>query len=171
MGRCMKPIIAAIDGYCVASGFNAAVLFSDIRICTERAKFGMPMVRRGLGASGNEGYPMPFLRYINLGNLLYMYLTASLITAEQAYHFGLVSEVVPHEELMQRATELAEMICEGAPIFVRRYKELFRLEAQAPGFDTRTLMSVVMRGLEKSEDVIEGRRAFLEKRKPIWKGK
>ena len=76
MERCPKPIIAAIDGYCMASGFNCAVLFSDIRIATERSKFGIPAAKRGLTLP----YPITFTDHMSLGNALYLTLTGKMLT-------------------------------------------------------------------------------------------
>jgi enoyl-CoA hydratase/carnithine racemase len=179
LGQCTKPVISAVDGYCLASGFNLAVLYTDIRIASERAKFGMPVVKRGLGgdrvAKKNEnseaGYPMPFTWHMNLGNVLYMFLTGNFINAEQALHMGLVSEIVPHDNLMKRATELAKMVCECPPVHARAYKELFYRFMEMPGSNYLRLQSMVLGKLGQLDDTKEGSKAFIEKRKPVYKSK
>ena len=167
LDRCPKPIIAAIDGYCLASGFNCAVLYCDIRIASERAKFGIPAVKQGLRLP----YPIPFTWHMTLGNALYMVLTGKQLSAEEAFHMGVVSEIVPHEKLMERATELATIISEGAPMHVRCHKAFLRRFVEAPGSFGQRLVDMIMAPLNTSEDSVEGRRAFIEKRKPVYKNK
>jgi enoyl-CoA hydratase/carnithine racemase len=165
--RCLKPVIAAVDGYCFASGFNLAVLYCDIRIASERAKFGIPAVTRGLPLP----YPLPLTWHMSLGNALYMVLTGKQLTAEEALRMGIVNEVVPHDKLMERAIELAAVIAEAAPIHVRCHKEFLRRFVEAPGSFGQQLVDIIMRPLYYSEDTIEGKRAFLEKRKPVYKNR
>jgi enoyl-CoA hydratase/carnithine racemase len=167
MEQCPKPFIAAVDGYCLASGFNCAVLFCDIRIASERAKFGVPVVKRGLSAR----YPNPYTWHMSLGNVLYMVLTGKELNAKEALRMGLVSEVVPHKKLMERATELATMICEAAPKHVRAYKQFFRRFVEVPGSFGQGLVDMIMPSLRSAQDSVEGREAFLEKRKPEFKNK
>jgi len=167
LDRCPKPVIAAVDGYCLASGFNCAVLFCDIRIASERAIFGIPAVQRALSLS----YPIPFTWHMSLGNALYLVLTGKMLTAEEAIRMGIVSEVVPHERLMERATELATTISEAAPMHVRCHKEFMRRFVEAPGCFGQRLIDLTMTPLRSSEDTIEGKRAFIEKRRPVYKNK
>ena len=162
---CPKPVIAAIDGYCLASGFNCAVLYCDIRIASERAILGIPAVKRGLPIS----YPIPFTWHMTLGNALYMVLTGKMLSAEEALRMGIVSEVVSHETLMARATELATTISEAAPLHVRCHKEFLRRFVEAPGCFGQRLIDLVMAPLSSSQDSIEGKQAFIEKRKPTYR--
>jgi enoyl-CoA hydratase/carnithine racemase len=164
--HCQKPVIAAIDGYCLASGFNLAVLYCDIRIASDRAKLGIPAVKRGLRLP----YPTPFQYHMSLGNALYMVITGKLLSADEALRMGVVSEIVSGDNLMTRATELAKMITEAAPLHVRCHKEFLRRLAEAPSFGQR-LIDLTMAPLAKSDDSGEGRRAFLEKRAPVYKNK
>lgn len=168
MDRLRKPVIAAVDGYCLASGFNCALLFCDIRIASDRAQFGNPAVKRGLSGGGNDStYAMPWLNYIGLGNALYMTLTAKFVDAQQALTFGIVSEVVPADQLMQRATEIAQMICENSPVHVQHNKEFLRRSAEVPGSFIFRLQHMVMRPVAEA-GYNEGTSAFLEKRAAAW---
>ena len=169
LDRCPKPVIAAVDGYCLASGFNCAVLKCDIRIASERAVFGMPAVKRAL--PGGDSYPMPFTWHMTLGNALYMVLTGKQLSAEEALRMGIVSEVVPHEKLMDRATELATIVCECSPLHVRAQKQLFYRLMESPGSFCQRLQEMILGPLSYTEDSLEGKQAFLEKRAPVYKNK
>jgi enoyl-CoA hydratase len=167
MENCPKPFIAAVDGYCLASGFNCAVMFCDFRICTERAKFGVPVVRRGLTAR----YPNTYTYQMSLGNVMYMVLTGKHLNAEEALRMGLVSEVVPHEKLMERAMELGMMVAEGAPKHVQAYKQYFKRFIESPGSFGQSLVDMIFTPLRSSFDRTEGTEAFIEKRKPKFEGR
>ena len=161
MENCPKPFIAAVDGYCLASGFNCAVMFCDFRICTERAKFGVPVVKRGLTAR----YPNTYTYQMSLGNVMYMVLTGKHLNAEEALRMGLVSEVVPHEQLMERATELATMVAEGAPKHVQAYKQYFKRFIESPGSFGQSLVDMIFTPLRTFFDRTEGTEAFHRKAK------
>jgi enoyl-CoA hydratase len=167
MENCPKPFIAAVDGYCLASGFNCAVMFCDFRICTERAKFGVPVVRRGLTAR----YPNTYTYQMSLGNVMYMVLTGKHLNAEEALRMGLVSEVVPYEQLMERAIELGMMVAEGAPKHVQAYKQYFKRFIESPGSFGQSLVDMIFTPLRSSFDRTEGTEAFIEKRKPKFEGR
>ncbi|MFC1534054.1 enoyl-CoA hydratase/isomerase family protein [Thermodesulfobacteriota bacterium] len=145
---CLKPIIAAIDGYCVASGFNCAVLYCDMRIASERAKFaGEPQtefgsrqgVRRPLGLR----YPMPLTQNMSLGNAFYISWAGKMLSADEVLRMGIVSEVVPHENLMERATEIATRISQADPLQVRRHKEFLRRYMEVPGSFAQRLVDMI----------------------------
>lgn len=163
--KCKKPVIAAIDGYCLASGFNLANIYCDFRIATERAKFGIPAGKRGLSVS----YPIPWTWNMSLGNALYLVLTGRFVSAEEAMRMGFVSEVVPNDKLLDRAIELAQMICEAAPVHLQAHKEFLKRFVEAPGLGQR-LIDLIMEPVKKLNDGAEGRKAFLEKRKADFKG-
>lgn len=161
-----KPVIAAIDGYCVASAFNLAILYCDIRVMSSRAKLGLPGPKRGLGIGP---YPMPWERYTGLGNIMYLALTGKHLTGDEALRMGLVNEVVEAEDLLPRALELAALVTEGNAQEISGLKEFWRTYPELPGGSYMLVAEQVRRRIDsKRTDNNEGRRAFLEGRDPNW---
>lgn len=165
---CFKPIIAAVNGFALGGGFEIA-LACDIIIAAETASFGLPEHRVGLmpGAGGVHRLPRQIPYHLAMG----MILTSKRITAQEAQQFGLVNEVTSLEELLPTAEKCAAEIMKGAPISARASKE-----ASLKGYNMplEEALSAVFPGMEamyKSEDYIEGPKAFAEKRPPQWKGR
>ena len=162
-----KPIIAAINGHCLAGGLEMA-LACDIRLCTPNARFGLAEVKWGIipGAGGTQRLP----RAVPLGWALEMILTGDPIAAEEAFRIGLVNRIVPAEALLASARALAERIASRGPLAVRAAKEAVYYGL---GRDLRAGMarehSLFQRVLA-SEDASEGPRAFAERRLPRFKG-
>lgn len=163
-----KPIIAAVNGFCLAGGMELA-LACDIRICTPEARFGLPEVRWAImpGAGGTQRMP----RAIPLAWANYLILTADQMDAETALKVGLVSHIVPREELMERAMQIANMICERGPLAVRAAKEAIIRGMDMPLEHGLAYEDLVLGRLMATEDAKEGPRAFAEKRKPEYKGR
>jgi len=163
-----KPIIAAINGYCLAGGLELA-LTCDIRICTPDARFGLPEVRWAImpGAGGTQRLP----RAIPQAWANYLILTAEQMDAETALRLGLVSHIVPREELMDRARQIANVICERGPLAVRTAKEAIVRGQDMPLDHGLAYEAVLLGRLMATEDAKEGPRAFAEKRKPDYKGR
>src|SRR5919109_1609722 len=111
-----KPLIAAIDGYCLAAGFELA-LICDIRICTPEARFGLPEITRGFFPGG--GGPQRLMRAIPQAVALEMILTGDPIDAPTALRVGLVSRIVPENELLPTACQIAQRIAGHAPLAVK----------------------------------------------------
>lgn len=162
-----KPLIAAVNGYCLAGGLELA-LVCDIRIASERAQFGTPEVRWNL-LHGFGAQLLP--QIVGLSNAMYLLLTGSFIDAAEAHRIGLVQEVVPHERLMARAHELAEQICANGPVAVRMTKELALRSRDLSTADGVRYYQALQRLIETSEDLEEGTRAFAEKRAPVFSGR
>lgn len=162
-----KPLIAAINGYCLAGGLELA-LACDIRVASERAQFGCPEVKWNL-LHGYGAQRLPDI--IGLSNALYLLLTGDFIDAQEAHRLGLVQEVVPHEEVMDRARALAERICLNGPIAVRLTKEMALRSREMNLADGLRLYQEYNRIVHTSEDLAEGTRAFQEKRPPQFKGR
>ena len=162
-----KPLIAAINGHCLAGGFEVA-LACDIRIASENATFGLPEVRIGLIPGGGATQRLPRLLPWKAAELILM---GHRIDAQEASSIGLVSKVVPQEELMPTAREWAETICRNGPLAIRAAKEAMSRGANMPLDEgLRLEFSLFGRCLE-TEDFAEGQKAFIEKRKPLFKGK
>ena len=161
-----KPVIAAIDGYCLAGGLEVS-LQCDIRIATEQSKFGLPEPRRSLIAA----YGLHNLsRMIPLGHALYIQLTGSHITAEKAECWGIIQEVVSDRNaLMERVEEIADEIMQCAPLAVQAIKQIVMQGRNLPVEYSMKLAQPISQRLSKTEDRLEGPRAFAEKRKPVWK--
>lgn len=117
------PVIAAVNGYALGGGCELA-LCADIRIASERAKFGQPEV--GLGITPGFGGTQRLMRTVNRANAMELILSGGVIGAEEALRIGLVSRVVPPEELMNEALKLAEAIAANAPIAVKNAKRAMR---------------------------------------------
>lgn len=163
-----KPLIAAINGYCLGGGLEIALL-CDIKIASENASLGLPEVTRGLMADG--GGIQRIARELSRCHAAEILLTGKQISAQDAYRMGLVNQVVPLDKLMPTAMEWAETILQAAPLSVRATKEGMMRGVELPFMDGVKLDRSLAAALYKSEDFSEGIRAFNEKRKPDYKGK
>ena len=162
-----KPIIAALNGPCLAQGGGIA-LCSDVRIMSERATIGWPQVKRGISSVSG---PCLLAHQVPLGIALGYLMRGKPIGPEEALRLNLVHEVVPHEELMPAAERWAAEILENAPLAVHAIKEATLRGLEMPvGERVRMARAVANRVLE-SEDSKEGIIAFGEKRKPVWRGR
>jgi enoyl-CoA hydratase/carnithine racemase len=163
-----KPVIAAVNGVAMGGGFEIA-LACDIILASEKALFALPEPRVGLAALAGGIHRLP--RQIGQKQAMGMLLTGRRVGAEEGKQLGFVNEVVPHDELLKTARAWAEQILECAPLSVRASKEAAMMGLEMP---LQEAMSGRFEGLTtmvKSEDFIEGPRAFAEKRPPQWKGK
>jgi E-phenylitaconyl-CoA hydratase len=163
-----KPIIAAVNGYAMGGGMEIA-LACDIRIASEHAQFALSEAKVGSipGSAGTQRLP----RAIGMSDAMLMLLTGDRIDAQEALRNGLVSRVVPHEALMPAAYEIARKIASNAPLSVRAIKRLVKRGMDLPLPHAIEAERYVFGLLYQSEDRIEGRRAFAEKRKPQYKGR
>lgn len=166
--RFSKPVIAAINGYCLGGGCELA-LTCDIRIASETAQIGQPEVNIGIIPGGGGSQRLP--RLVGMGQAMKLILTGDRIPAPEALRIGLVDEVVAPARLMDRALEIADRIAEKSPVAIRLAKMAIRASARLP-LDEGLRYEQSLFGLAfASEDKAEGVAAFLEKRKPAWKGR
>jgi enoyl-CoA hydratase/carnithine racemase len=160
-----KPMIAAVNGICVAGGFNHAMQ-CDIRIAADTAEFGVTEARWNQAAGWIHHLP----RIIGLGNALELILWGDQrISAQRAFEIGFVNKVVPAEELMPAAMEYAMRLMELAPRAVRNFKEILYKGSYLGPFEARRYASGLEQNLRGMADSVEGPRAFAEKRKPVFK--
>jgi E-phenylitaconyl-CoA hydratase len=162
-----KPVIAAINGYCLAGGLELA-LGCDIRIASETASFGCPEVRWGI-LHGYGALRLP--KTIPLSAAMELLLTGERISAQEAHRLGIVSRVVPAAELMPTVHQLAAKICANGPLAVRVTKELAWRGLEMSIDDALRLYTAVGALVRASDDAREGPRAFAEKRQPQFKGR
>jgi len=163
-----KPLICAVNGYALAGG-TELVAICDITIASENAKFGLSEVKRG---SIPWGGSIPRLaRSLSKSDLMMLLMTADIIDAQEALRMGLVSKVVPHEQLMPTAMEIAQKIARNAPLAVRAVKQLVTRGMDMPLTQALNMDKYMYGMLKDTEDRIEGRKAFAEKREPVWKGR
>jgi crotonobetainyl-CoA hydratase len=167
MERCVKPLIAAVNGYAVGGGMELA-LNCDIIVASQTARFGLPEVRRGLLADTGGVLKLP--RRVPYHLAMGMILTGRLISAEEAFRMGLANEVVAPEQLMDAADRWAAEVLECAPLSVRAAKDVIKRTIGQPAPVAMALLEGLesVRTLRESEDYAEGPRAFAEKRKPHW---
>lgn len=161
-----KPLIAAINGHCLAGGFSIAQM-CDIRIASETAQIGILEPRAGLMAPFGTILP----RLIPAAYAMELLLTAKPVTAQRAREMGFVNYVVPPEALIGEALAMADMIAANAPLSVLYSKEL---AYRSLDLDDGTLHSLLVHTYDKlleSEDAKEGPKAFADKRAPEWKGR
>ena len=163
-----KPSIAAINGFALGGGCELAMACT-IRIAAENARFGQPEVNLGVipGFGGTQRLP----RIVGPGIATDLILTGRAIDAEGALRIGLVSQVVPQAELMDRARKIASTILKKGPVAIRASMEAID-QGMNMGFDDACRLEASLFGLVCStEDMKEGTAAFLEKRKPDFKGR
>ena len=157
-----KPVIAAVNGFALGGGCELAMA-CDIRIASEKAKFGQPEV--GLGITPGFGGTQRLPRIVGVSKAMELILTAKTISAAEAKEIGLVSEVYAPEEPMDKAMELANAICANAPIAVAESKRCIRMGMQADIATASAFEAEAFGVTCGTEDKNEGMGAFLEKRK------
>ncbi len=163
-----KPLICAINGYAMGGGLELA-LACDIRIASDNAQFALSEVRLGSipGAGGTQRLP----RAIGTSNAMLMLLTGDRVDAAEALRIGLVSKVVPQADLLPAALDIAARIAGNAPLSVRAIKRLVHSGLDMPLPAAIDAERYVFGLLRDTEDRIEGRKAFQEKRVPVYRGR
>ena len=162
-----KPIIAAINGFCLGGGFEIA-LACDLLIASDMAQFGLPEIT--LGFFPLAGAPVKLPRSIPRAMANDMLFTGERIDAATARSYGIVSRVVPHDELMSVARGMAEKIAGYAPLAVRAMHELVRRQGNMPLPEAERFAATMRWAIGQTDDAKEGPRAFAEKRAPVFKG-
>jgi len=161
-----KPVIAAVNGYCLAGGMT--LLFAtDIRIAAEHAVFEISEVRRGI-LPGNGGTQRA-LRQLPYAIAMELLLLGRRLSAQEALAYGLVNRVMPLKDLMPTARQYARQLCENGPLALRAIKELAIRSQSVPLEHGLRLEESFQEFLRTTEDAKEGPRAFAEKRKPSYK--
>jgi enoyl-CoA hydratase len=165
--RCGKPVIAAVNGYALGGGCELAMA-CHLRVASENAKFGQPEVKLGIAPGYGGTVRLP--RLIGKARALELLLTGDTIDAEEARKIGLVNRVVPADRLLAEAEGLLRTILANGPLAVRAC-----LEAVDAGTDMSVDQALLLEAsyfglLSATEDMQEGTKAFVEKRKPGFKG-
>ncbi len=165
--ECAKPTIAAVDGYCLAGGMELA-LFCDIRIASDRSQFGSPEVKWNI-LHGYGALRLPDI--IGMSNTMYLLLTGEFIDAQTALRVGLVSHVVPPDDLYPTAERIAKQVAGNGPTAARLIKELAYRGRDLPVHEGLRLYKEYQRIATDTEDRREGSRAFAEKRAPNYQNR
>ena len=162
------PVICAIKGYCLGGGLELA-MGCDLRIVAENAQFGQPEVNLGIIPGG--GGTQRLARLVGVGTAKELIYTGKMINAQEAHRIGLVNKVVPLDKIMDEVMEMAKLIASKGPLAVRAAKKTINQGLDMPLIPGLELETENFSQLTATEDKREGTTAFLEKRKPVFKGK
>ncbi len=162
-----KPIIAAINGFCLAGG-TELIQGMDIRIAAPHAKFGLPEVHWGIIPGGGSHVRLP--RQIPYCHAMDILLTGRQITADEAAQFGLINKVVPADQVMAECDKYAALICSNGPLAVQAAKEAALLTYNMGWSEAFTSEALITERIFKTDDAAEGPLAFAEKRDPVYTG-
>lgn len=165
---CWKPIIAVVNGHCIAGGMEL-MLACDLRIASENAVFGLAEVCWGIIPAGGGTQRLP--RAVPLSRAMEMILTGKTISAHEAYRIDLINKVVPQSELMEETQEWVRTLLARGPLALRAAKQAVLQGLNLPISEGLALEQRLFRGLLDTEDAVEGPKAFKEKRRPVFKGK
>jgi enoyl-CoA hydratase len=163
-----KPVIAAVNGFCIAGGMEF-IQATDLRVASENASFGLQEVKWAIipaaGSLARLQRQMPYCKAMEI------LLTGNRIDAQEARRLGLINYVVPQENLIAKAEELAAAIAANGPVAVRKIKEAVRRCSGRPFEEAFKIEDEVAREVMRTEDAKEGPRSFIEKRKPNYTGR
>ena len=163
-----KPVIAAINGHARAGGAEF-VFATDLRVMADTATIGVTEVRRGLIASG--GSLVRLARQVSWAHAMELLLLGEAVSAQQALAMGLVNRVVPPDQVLSTALDLARRLCLGAPVALEKTKEVMVRSSGRPFEDAFAIEIECTRENAKMDDAREGPRAFMEKRAPVFRGR
>ncbi len=163
-----KPLVAAVEGYALAGGFEV-VLACDLIVASSAARFGLPEVKRGLVASGGGLLRLPSRLPYHIA--MQYVLTGDMMSAEHAAQFGLVNRLCEPGEALATALSLARSILENAPLSVQASKRVVVESRDWPSAEMFDRQATITQHVPGSEDAKEGARAFAEKRSPNWQGR
>ena len=163
-----KPVIAAVNGAALAGG-TEILQATDIRIACPEASFGLSEPKRGIIPAG--GSLARLQRQVPFCKAMEILLTGDPMPAAEAHRIGLINEIVPREKLLARAGEIANRIAENGPLAVRKIKEALLRTNGLPLADAFRIESECAADVMRSKDAVEGPRAFMEKRKPVFIGR
>jgi enoyl-CoA hydratase len=165
--QCGKPVVAAVNGFALGGGCELAMA-CHMRIAGEQAKFGQPEVKLGIAPGYGATVRLP--RLVGKGRAIELLLTGRMIDADEAYRIGLVNRVVPADRLLPECEALLRSILENGPLAVRACLEVIEAGLDM-GVDQALLLEANYFGLlSATADMREGTKAFMEKRKPSFKG-
>jgi enoyl-CoA hydratase len=164
-----KPVISMIRGFCVGGGLELACC-TDIRIAAEGSRFGIPTARLGVLVGYREMRRL--LQLVGVGGAAEILLGARIMSGEEALRIGLISRLVSAEQFEQEVFKTADEIASTSPLINRWHKQIIRTVLQKPTLEGLTPEEEALPfACFDSEDFQEGRRAFLEKRKPVFRGR
>lgn len=164
----VKPLIAAVEGYALAGGFEL-VLACDLVVASEAAQFGVPEVKRGLAATAGGLMRLP--RQLPYRIALELALTGDMFPARRAHEYGLVNRLVPAGQALEEARRLAQTIAANGPLSVAASKRVIVESQDWSGAEMWDRQAALTEHVFTSQDAREGSAAFAEKRKPVWQGK
>lgn len=162
-----KPTIAAVNGLCYGAAFERTMRM-DIRICSENATFAMPEAKIAVVPPTGIFY-LP--RLIGRSDAMWMMMSSEPVDAQSALRMGLVTRVVPSEQLLETAVTMAETICANGPDAVRLIRKLVHVTAEVPLEYGQKIAAKEIADIWASDDAREAMRAFVEKRPPTWAGR
>jgi enoyl-CoA hydratase len=163
-----KPIVAAVNGTCVAGGMEM-LGGCDLRVAADTATFGVMEPKRGLFAGGGTTVRLP--RQVPFPAAMELLLCADQVSARRAYEMGLLNEVCAPDKVMERALEYARRITANGPFAVRKTKESVLTGLAVDRKEAYRIESALSSEVFSSEDAVEGPKAFAEKRPPVWKNR
>lgn len=161
-----KPLIAAVEGYALAGGFEI-VLSCDLVVAAKTAQFGIPEVRRGLVASSGGLLRLP--RRLPYHLAMELALTGEMLTASRAHEYGLVNRLVGEGQALEAARALAQQIAQNGPLAVQASKQVIANSHAWPIEEMFQRQEQYTGHIHKSQDAIEGAKAFAAKRSPVWR--